>query len=189
MEPALAAAPGSGVTEPSASSDTRSDTKTPPVTVPSASATSAATSDSYYYPIDNNADSRPSSSASVRSSSQLQQVIEEGKEDHHSPAPRSSAVHARSQTVDVLPGSSSDSGPGSLSSPSASIHSFGTIKRKPLSSSASALALRFSSSGSPLPSPIDLPLPSQRFARPCSVDSPTFYEFSSASRDGPPTAQ
>ncbi|KAJ4137570.1 hypothetical protein NW768_003157 [Fusarium equiseti] len=189
MEPALAAAPGSGVTEPSASSDTRSDTKTPPVTVPSASATSAVTSDSYYYPIDNNADSRPSSSASVHSSSQLRQVIEEGKEDFHSPAPRSSAAHARSQTVDVLPGSSSDSGPGSVSSPSASVHSFGTIKRKPLSSSASALALRFSSSGSPLPSPIDLPLPSQRFARPCSVDSPTFYEFSSASRNGPPTAQ
>ncbi|KAH7196804.1 uncharacterized protein B0J16DRAFT_6488 [Fusarium flagelliforme] len=189
MEPALAAAPGSGVTEPSASSDTRSDTKTPPVTVPSASATSAATSDSYYYPVDNNADSRPSSSASVHSSSRLEQVIEEGKEDPHSPAPRSSAAHARSQTVDVLPGSSSDSGPGSVSSPSASVHSFGTIKRKPLSSSASALALRFSSSGSPLPSPIDLPLPSQRFARPDSVDSPTFYEFSSASRDGPPTAQ
>jgi hypothetical protein len=49
--------------------------------------------------------------------------------------------------------------------------------------------LRFSSSGSPLPSPIDLPLPSQRFARPETIDSPTLYEFSSASRDGPPAAQ
>ncbi|RGP79724.1 intracellular transport [Fusarium longipes] len=179
MEPALATSvPGSGVTEPFASSDTRSDTKTPP----GASATSAATSTSYY-PVDNNADSRPSSSASSHSF-QLQQ-------ESPAPAPRSpTAAHGRSQTVDVLPGSSSVPGPDSVISPSGSVQSFGGfIKRKPLSSSASAIALRFSSSGSPLPSPIDLPLPSQRFARPDSIDSPTLYEFSSASRDGPPAVQ
>ncbi|CEI64284.1 unnamed protein product [Fusarium venenatum] len=181
MEPALAAsAPGSGVTEPSASSDTRSDTKTPPGT----SATSAAATSTSYYPVDNNADSRPSSSASSHSF-QLQK-----ESNVPAPAPRSSGTLARSQTVDVLPGSSSVPGPDSVTSPSGSVQSFGGfIKRKPLSSSASAIALRFSSSGSPVPSPIDLPLPSQRFSRPELIDSPTFYEFSSASRNGPQTAQ
>ncbi|KAL3605755.1 hypothetical protein FPOAC2_00706 [Fusarium poae] len=181
MEPALAAsAPGSGVTEPSASSDTRSDTKTPP----GASATSAAATSTSYYPVDNNADSRPSSSASSHSF-QLQK-----QSNVPAPGPPSPATLARSQTADVLPGSSSVPGPDSVTSPSGSVQSSGGfIKRKPLSSSASAIALRFSSSGSPVPSPIDLPLPSQRFSRPELIDSPTFYEFSSASRNGPQTAQ
>ncbi|ESU05824.1 hypothetical protein SNK03_000721 [Fusarium graminearum] len=179
MEPALAvSAPGSGVTEPSATSDTRSDTKTPP----GASATSAAATSTSYYPVDNSADSRPSSATSSHSF-QLQK-------ESHVPALRSPATLARSQTVDVLPGSSSVPGPESVTSPTGSVQSSGSfIKRKPLSTSASAIALRFSSSGSPLPSIIDLPLPSQRFSRPGLIDSPTLYEFSSASRNGPPTAQ
>lgn len=179
MEPALAvSAPGSGVTEPSATSDTRSDTKTPP----GASATSAAATSTSYYPVDNSADSRPSSAASSHSF-QLQK-------QSHVPALRSPATLARSQTVDVLPGSSSVPGPESVTSPTGSVQSSGSfIKRKPLSTSASAIALRFSSSGSPLPSIIDLPLPSQRFSRPGLIDSPTLYEFSSPSRNGPPTAQ
>ncbi|KAG7421191.1 hypothetical protein Forpe1208_v001043 [Fusarium oxysporum f. sp. rapae] len=172
MEPALASAPGSGVTEPSATSDTRSDTKTPPVDVPSA--TSATTS---FVPADN---SIPLSSPSAH-------PLQIEKESHP-PSPKSSPAHARSQTVDVLPGSSSVS--GSIASPSSSVQSpiGGPIKRKPLSSSASALALRYSASGSPLPSPLDLGKPSQRFARPCSVDSPTLYEFSPAQRAAPPAA-
>ncbi|KAF0645684.1 hypothetical protein FPSE5266_06418 [Fusarium pseudograminearum] len=179
MEPALAvSAPGSGVTEPSATSDTRSDTKTPP----GASATSAAATSTSYYPVDNSADSRPSSAASSHSF-QLQK-------QSHVPALRSPATLARSQTVDVLPGSSSVPGPESVTSPTGSVQSSGSfIKRKPLSTSASAIALRFSSSGSPLPFIIDLPLPSQRFSRPGLIDSPTLYEFSSPSRNGPPTAQ
>lgn len=170
MEPALASAPGSGVTEPSATSDTRSDTKTPPVDVPSA--TSATTS---FVPADN---SIPLSSPSAH-------PLQIEKEPHP-PSPKSSPAHARSQTVDVLPGSSSVS--GSVASPSGSVQSpiRGPIKRKPLSSSASALALRYSASGSPLPSPLDLGKPSQRFARPCSVDSPTLYEFSPAQRAAQP---
>ncbi|KAG5751815.1 hypothetical protein H9Q70_005555 [Fusarium xylarioides] len=172
MEPALASAPGSGVTEPSATSDTRSDTKTPPVDVPSA--TSATTSS---VPADN---SIPLSSPSAH-------PLQIEKEPHP-PSPKSSPAHARSQTVDVLPGSSSVS--GSIASPVSSVQSpiGGPIKRKPLSSSASALALRYSASGSPLPSPLDLGKPSQRFARPCSVDSPTLYEFSPAQRAAPPAA-
>ncbi|RKL31821.1 hypothetical protein BFJ72_g10832 [Fusarium proliferatum] len=172
MEPALASPPGSGVTEPSATSDTRSDTKTPPVDVPSA--TSATTS---FVPADN---SIPLSSPSAH-------PLQIEKEPHP-PSPKSSPAHARSQTVDVLPGSSSVS--GSVSSPSSSVQSpiGGPIKRKPLSSSASALALRYSASGSPLPSPLNLGKPSQRFARPCSVDSPTLYEFSPAQRAAPPAA-
>ncbi|EXK47940.1 hypothetical protein FOXG_00428 [Fusarium oxysporum f. sp. lycopersici 4287] len=172
MEPALASAPGSGVTEPSATSDTRSDTKTPPVDVPSATSATAS-----YVPADN---SIPLSSPSAH-------PLQIEKESHP-PSPKSSPAHARSQTVDVLPGSSSVS--GSIASPSSSVQSpiGGPIKRKPLSSSASALALRYSASGSPLPSPLDLGKPSQRFARPCSVDSPTLYEFSPAQRAAPPAA-
>ncbi|KAJ4126854.1 hypothetical protein NW765_002642 [Fusarium oxysporum] len=172
MEPALASAPGSGVTEPSATSDTRSDTKTPPVDVPSATSATASS-----VPADN---SIPLSSPSAH-------PLQIEKESHP-PSPKSSPAHARSQTVDVLPGSSSVS--GSIASPSSSVQSpiGGPIKRKPLSSSASALALRYSASGSPLPSPLDLGKPSQRFARPCSVDSPTLYEFSPAQRAAPPAA-
>ncbi|EXM24204.1 hypothetical protein FOTG_08677 [Fusarium oxysporum f. sp. vasinfectum 25433] len=172
MEPALASAPGSGVTEPSATSDTRSDTKTPPVDVPSATSATASS-----VPADN---SIPLSSPSAH-------PLQIEKESHP-PSPKSSPAHARSQTVDVLPGSSSVS--CSIASPSSSVQSpiGGPIKRKPLSSSASALALRYSASGSPLPSPLDLGKPSQRFARPCSVDSPTLYEFSPAQRAAPPAA-
>ncbi|EWY94006.1 hypothetical protein FOYG_06920 [Fusarium oxysporum NRRL 32931] len=172
MELALASAPGSGVTEPSATSDTRSDTKTPPVDVPSATSATASS-----VPADN---SIPLSSPSAH-------PLQIEKESHP-PSPKSSPAHARSQTVDVLPGSSSVS--GSIASPSSSVQSpiGGPIKRKPLSSSASALALRYSASGSPLPSPLDLGKPSQRFARPCSVDSPTLYEFSPAQRAAPPAA-
>ncbi|KAF4962677.1 hypothetical protein FSARC_9238 [Fusarium sarcochroum] len=170
MEPALAATPGSGVPEPSRTSDTRSDTRPPPVDVASAAAS--------FDPVDT---SRPSSSASDHS-------LQHHKEPHPT-SPRSPPTHARSQTVDVLPGSSSVS--GSIASPSGSVQSpvSGPIKRKPLSSSASALALRFSASGSPLPSPLDLRKPSQRFARPDSIDSPTLYEFSPANRASPPAAQ
>ncbi|KAF4455022.1 hypothetical protein F53441_2583 [Fusarium austroafricanum] len=174
MEPALASAPGSGVMEPSvsATSDTRSDTKTPPVYVPSA--TSATTS------LDPAENSRPLSSESGH-------PLQHQKESHP-PSPRPSPTHARSQTVDALPGSTSVS--GSIASPSGSVQSpiRGPIKRKPLSSSASALALRYSASGSPLPSPLDLEKPSQRFARPCTIDSPTLYEFTPAPADQAPNA-
>ncbi|KAM5369875.1 hypothetical protein ACJZ2D_008776 [Fusarium nematophilum] len=172
MEASLTAAPAPRVLMPSSStSDTRSettDTTTPPADVPFALAS--------FDPVDT---SRPSSSTSDHSNL------------HHSSqpsaSPRNGAVHARSQTVDCLPSSTSASGPAS----SASVHppSGRPIKRKPLSSSASALALRFSSSGSPLPSPLQLSKPDHRFARPCSVDSPTLYEFSSAARAVPLAGQ
>ncbi|KAF5011668.1 hypothetical protein FDECE_2243 [Fusarium decemcellulare] len=165
MEPALAAAPASGVPMPSAStSDTRSDTgaTTPPADVPSASAS--------FYPVDI---SRSTSSAS------------DHFDQHHQAPTKNVVTHSRSQTFDGLPSSSSASG----SPTSASVYPppGRPIKRKPLSSSASALALRFSSSGSPLPSPLELSKPDQRFARPDSVDSPTLYEFSPAAR-APPQA-
>ncbi|CAM1506818.1 Fc.00g064590.m01.CDS01 [Cosmosporella sp. VM-42] len=94
---------------------------------------------------------------------------------HNHPSPTSPrnavTVHARSQTIDVVPSTNTGSSTGPPSG--------NPLKRKPLSSVASALATRFSSSSSPaLPSPIDLPKPNQRFTRPFSVDSPTLYEFS-----------
>ncbi|KAF5021843.1 hypothetical protein F66182_6136 [Fusarium sp. NRRL 66182] len=124
--------------------------------------------------------SRPSSSASDHP--------RQHQQEPRSPSPKPSPALARSQTVDVLPSSSTV--PDSVASPTDSVYSptRGPIKRKPLSSTASALALRFSASGSPLPSPLELSKPSQRFARPCSVDSPTLYEFS-ANRPAPPVAQ
>ncbi|KAM0216842.1 hypothetical protein ACHAQI_002497 [Fusarium lateritium] len=174
MEPALASAPGPDMTEHSATSDTRFDTKTPPASSATAS----------FSPANNSSPSSPVSALPP----QLQKDLQS---QSHSPHPISIPAHARSQTVDALPGSSSVS--GSIASPSGSVSSplGGPIKRKPLSSSASALALRYSASGSPLPSPLDLQLekPSQRFARPDSVDSPTLYEFSPSSRAVPPAAQ
>jgi hypothetical protein len=52
----------------------------------------------------------------------------------------------------------------------------GPIKRKPLSSTASPAAVRFSIRGY-ADAIADLPRPEQRFARSCSLDSPTLYEF------------
>lgn len=52
----------------------------------------------------------------------------------------------------------------------------GPIKRKPLSSTASAAAVRYSKGGY-ADVLADLPRPEQRFARSCSLDSPTLYEF------------
>ncbi|KAK4132262.1 hypothetical protein BT67DRAFT_463693 [Trichocladium antarcticum] len=51
----------------------------------------------------------------------------------------------------------------------------GPIKRKPLSSAASPVAVRYSTRG--YADIADLPRPEQRFARSCSLDSPTLYEF------------
>ncbi|KAK4152459.1 hypothetical protein C8A00DRAFT_34875 [Chaetomidium leptoderma] len=54
----------------------------------------------------------------------------------------------------------------------------GPIKRKPLSSTASATAVRFSKGAVAYADTLaDLPRPEQRFARSCSLDSPTLYEF------------
>lgn len=69
----------------------------------------------------------------------------------------------------------------------------GPIKRKPLSSTASALATRFSQSSATTawPAHIDLPTPNRRFSRSTSIDSPTIYEYTSASREAslPPPLQ
>lgn len=52
------------------------------------------------------------------------------------------------------------------------------IKRKPLSSTASPAAVRFSKGAAAYADIVaDLPRPEQRFARSCSLDSPTLYEF------------
>ncbi|KAK4105429.1 hypothetical protein N658DRAFT_417524 [Parathielavia hyrcaniae] len=53
----------------------------------------------------------------------------------------------------------------------------GPIKRKPLSSTASPAAVRFSKGAAYADAIADLPRPEQRFARSCSLDSPTLYEF------------
>ncbi|KAK4235515.1 hypothetical protein C8A03DRAFT_17759 [Achaetomium macrosporum] len=53
----------------------------------------------------------------------------------------------------------------------------GPIKRKPLSSTASPAAVRFSKGAAYADAFADLPRPEQRFARSCSLDSPTLYEF------------
>jgi hypothetical protein len=52
----------------------------------------------------------------------------------------------------------------------------GPVKRKPLSSTASPAAIRYSKGGS-IAAVEGLPKPEQRFARSCSLDSPTLYEF------------
>ncbi|KAK3300895.1 uncharacterized protein B0H64DRAFT_449466 [Chaetomium fimeti] len=57
-------------------------------------------------------------------------------------------------------------------------HLSGPIKRKPLSSTASPAAVRFSKGAAAYADLLaDLPRPDQRFARSCSLDSPTLYEF------------
>ncbi|KAL2200004.1 hypothetical protein P885DRAFT_30468 [Corynascus similis CBS 632.67] len=57
-------------------------------------------------------------------------------------------------------------------------HLSGPIKRKPLSSTASPAAVRFSKGAAAYTEIFaDLPRPDQRFARSCSLDSPTLYEF------------
>ena len=57
-------------------------------------------------------------------------------------------------------------------------HLSGPIKRKPLSSTASPAAVRFSKGAAAYADILaDLPRPDQRFARSCSLDSPTLYEF------------
>jgi hypothetical protein len=56
-------------------------------------------------------------------------------------------------------------------------HLSGPIKRKPLSSTASPAAVRFSKGAAYADAIADLPRPEQRFARSCSLDSPTLYEF------------
>lgn len=54
----------------------------------------------------------------------------------------------------------------------------GPVKRKPLSSTASPAAVRFSKGAAAYANILaDLPRPEQRFARSCSLDSPTLYEF------------
>ena len=54
----------------------------------------------------------------------------------------------------------------------------GPVKRKPLSTTASPAAVRFSKGAATYADIIDdLPRPEQRFARSCSLDSPTLYEF------------
>jgi len=53
----------------------------------------------------------------------------------------------------------------------------GPVKRKPLSSTASPAAVRFSKGAAYADLLADLPRPEQRFARSCSLDSPTLYEF------------
>ncbi|KAK3900716.1 hypothetical protein C8A05DRAFT_35626 [Staphylotrichum tortipilum] len=54
----------------------------------------------------------------------------------------------------------------------------GPVKRKPLSTTASPAAVRFSKGAAAYADIIaDLPRPEQRFARSCSLDSPTLYEF------------
>ncbi|KAG6003530.1 hypothetical protein E4U21_001930 [Claviceps maximensis] len=65
------------------------------------------------------------------------------------------------------------------------------IRRKPLSSSASSLAssLRLRDSACTIPPLLDselLPQPEQRFARPPSIDSPTFYDYSHSLRTSIP---
>ncbi len=53
-----------------------------------------------------------------------------------------------------------------------------SIRRKPLSSTASPAAVRFSKGAAAYADIVaDLPRPEQRFARSCSLDSPTLYEF------------
>ncbi|AEO53933.1 hypothetical protein MYCTH_44689 [Thermothelomyces thermophilus ATCC 42464] len=57
-------------------------------------------------------------------------------------------------------------------------HLSGPVKRKPLSSTASPFAVRFSKGAAAYADILaDLPRPEQRFARSCSLDSPTLYEF------------
>ncbi|KAK2596176.1 hypothetical protein QQS21_006381 [Conoideocrella luteorostrata] len=74
-------------------------------------------------------------------------------------------------------------------------HPFGSpIKRKPLSSSASSLpaALKFRDSANAIPPPLNsdlLPKPGQRFARPPSVDSPTFYDYPQSLRTSVPSCK
>ncbi len=54
----------------------------------------------------------------------------------------------------------------------------GPVKRKPLSVTASPAAVRFSKEAAAYADILaDLPRPEQRFARSCSLDSPTLYEF------------
>ncbi|AEO66092.1 uncharacterized protein THITE_9081, partial [Thermothielavioides terrestris NRRL 8126] len=53
----------------------------------------------------------------------------------------------------------------------------GPVKRKPLSSTASPAAVRFVKDTANVGAVADLPRPEQRFARSCSLDSPTLYEF------------
>lgn len=84
------------------------------------------------------------------------------------------AVHARSQTIDVVHNTVSTSTNGPPSG-----H---PIKRKPVSITASTFPLRSSSFPAHIPTPLDLPKPSHRFTRPFSVDSPTLYEFSPDTR-------
>ncbi|EFZ00323.1 hypothetical protein X797_003915 [Metarhizium robertsii] len=68
------------------------------------------------------------------------------------------------------------------------------IRRKPLSSSASSLAASLSLRDSVIaavPAPLNpdlLPRPGQRFARPPSVDSPTFYDYPQSIRTSVPSS-
>ncbi|KAK7424895.1 hypothetical protein QQX98_000171 [Neonectria punicea] len=180
MEPALAAVSGPGVPLPlslTSDPDTRSDT-----TTTSSDTSSASTSSD---PVD-----LPQPSASAHHQSHTHRQLPP------TTSPRITAVHARSQTLPssssspIAPASSPASASAVAGTAGTAAHSSSgrPIKRKPLSSTASALALRFSSSGS-LPSPLELPKPEQRFARSCSVDSPTLYEFSPAARASPLASQ
>ncbi|KAH0491295.1 hypothetical protein TgHK011_002732 [Trichoderma gracile] len=94
------------------------------------------------------------------------------------------ATHSRSQTLDYV-----DPSTATLFSPVAAsslpFRFSGPIKRKPVSSTAASSSLVSQYlQGSPLlhTTTIDLPKPDHRFARPPSVDSPTFYEYPASVR-------
>ncbi|EGR51209.1 uncharacterized protein TRIREDRAFT_56376, partial [Trichoderma reesei QM6a] len=94
------------------------------------------------------------------------------------------ATHSRSQTLDYV-----DPSAATLISPVAAsslpFRFSGPIKRKPVSSTAASSSLVSQYlQGSPLlhTTTIDLPKPDHRFARPPSVDSPTFYEYPASVR-------
>ncbi|KAH7171055.1 hypothetical protein EDB81DRAFT_188950 [Dactylonectria macrodidyma] len=170
MEPAQAAAVLNGPGVPSSPSSTYPDTYSDTYPTPSDTLTASPSSG----PVDFHP---PPSSAHHQS--HIDRQLPSALPDH-------TASRTRSQTVECV--SSSTSPTASTSTVAAVIarpSSGKPIKRKPLSSTASALALRFSSSGSLLPSPLELPKPEQRFARSCSVDSPTLYEFSPAACASP----
>lgn len=141
---------------------------TPPTTTATSNSTSTATFVSTEVPQFRNTTTSRHSSFSSSSSISFQ----------FEPSPASPkntiAVHARSQTIDVLHNAVSTSTNGPPSG-----H---PIKRKPVSITASTFPLRSSSFPVHIPTPLDLPKPSHRFTRPFSVDSPTLYEFSPDSR-------
>ncbi|PTB76149.1 hypothetical protein M440DRAFT_1422274 [Trichoderma longibrachiatum ATCC 18648] len=96
------------------------------------------------------------------------------------------ATHSRSQTLDynyVDPSAATIISPVAASS--LPFRFSGPIKRKPVSGAAASSSLVSQYlQGSPLlrTTTVDLPKPDHRFARPPSVDSPTFYEYPASVR-------